>query len=75
MDGWVEEPNIPYGENLSQSEADRLLHLEKTRTTEETFIYPSGGERLEIPVTSTDRTEDFIISVVPGKIDILSTRN
>lgn len=75
MYGCVEEPNIPYGEDLSQSEADRLLGLEKIRTTDDTFIYPSGGEHLEIPISSIDFTEDFIISVVPGKIDIMSTRN
>lgn len=75
MNRCVEEPNIPYGEDLSQDEADRLLRLEKTRTTEELYIYPSGGEHLELPVSSIDLTEDFIISVVPGKIDIMSARN
>ena len=40
MNRCVEEPNIPYGEDLSQDEADRLLRLEKTRTTEELYIYP-----------------------------------
>ncbi|MDO5845395.1 MAG: hypothetical protein Q4Q04_00580 [Methanocorpusculum sp.] len=75
MSECVEEPGIPYGEDFSQAEADRLIGIEKVRATDEIFVYPSAGKKLEIPLTSTDCRDEFILSVVPGKIEIITTRN
>lgn len=75
LNEFAEEPALPYGDEISQNEADRLLKLEKIRVNSEVHVYPSAGEKLNIPIISIDKHENFIISAVPGKIYIKVTRN
>jgi hypothetical protein len=48
--------------NLTQSEADLLIGLEKQRTDDRLWEF-APGDRLEIPLTSKDKRESFILDV------------
>lgn len=69
----VEEPYQPYGEELAESEVKRLIVLAKNRVSDEEQTFPEGGEVLEIPLLSFDKTENFTLSVTVGRIDLLKT--
>lgn len=71
----VEESVSNYDDDLSQSEADWLLKIEKIRISDDPYQFPNAGKKLEIPVTSINEQEMFLVSVVPGKVDISVTRN
>jgi len=47
----------------SQIEADRLIHTEKHRESEESYDFPSLGGFLSVPITSGDRRETFLLDV------------
>ncbi len=48
---------------LTQSEADALIAMQKKRSTEEYYDFPSSGESLTIPIVSIDEREAFLIDV------------
>ncbi len=56
--------------NLSQAEADALIALEKHRTNEEGHDFPTGGQRLSIPLCSPDRREQFLLDIGRGRIHL-----
>jgi hypothetical protein len=56
--------------DLTQSEADELIAMPKHPTDENTVQFPSSGERLVIPLVSTDKTEDFLLDVTRSRIDL-----
>jgi len=45
--------------NLSQSEADDLIAMEKVRVNDSDNSYPVPGGKLIVPLTSRDGREDF----------------
>lgn len=57
--------------NLSQSEADALIAMEKIRVNEQIIYYPSIGERISVPLMSRNKRENFILDISRGKIDLL----
>jgi hypothetical protein len=56
--------------NLSQAEADALLHMEKQAATEEAFDYPYHGGAIQIPLQSPDKREQFILDVSRSQLNL-----
>ena len=56
--------------NLSQAEADALIALEKHRANEDRHDFPTGGQKLAIPLWSQDRREQFLLDISCGRIDL-----
>ena len=55
---------------LTQTEADRLFGLEKRRVDSTHWNFPDTGERLTIPLTSTDLRESFHMDIRRARIDL-----
>ena len=55
--------------NLSQSEADALIVMEKIRVNESDGSYPNPGSKLIVPLTSRDGRENFILDVSRSQIN------
>jgi hypothetical protein len=55
---------------LTQQEADDLLSFEKHYRGKETFIFPSFGGDLHIPLHSSDNREEFILDISRGSISL-----
>lgn len=55
---------------LTQEDADRLLKIAKKRINDITYIFPSPGMTLQIPVQSIDLKHEFLIDVYSGKIEL-----
>jgi hypothetical protein len=60
--------------NLSQSEADALIAMEKYRINEDEWDYPSLGGTVSIPLRSEDKREEFFLDISRGKIDLKKTK-
>jgi uncharacterized protein DUF6978 len=56
--------------NLTQLEADGLIAMEKHRVDETQWEFPSPGEKLEIPLTSTDKRENFVLDVTRARLKL-----
>ena len=56
--------------NLTQSEAEALLALEKRRVDATQWDYPDFGGRLTVPLTSTDGRESFLLDLRRARIDL-----
>jgi hypothetical protein len=56
--------------DLTQAEADELIAMPKQPVAEGPVVFPAIGERLVIPLVSTDRTEDFLLDVTRSRIDL-----
>jgi hypothetical protein len=56
--------------DLSQSEADGLIAMEKHRTNEDLLTFPGPGERLDIPLQSPDRREAFFVDVTRSTLKL-----
>jgi hypothetical protein len=57
--------------NLTQSEADALIAMEKVKLDNNRWDYPSLGGSLRIPLSSKDKRENFMLDISRGKIDLL----
>ena len=57
--------------NLTQSEADLLIAMEKHRINDDRWEYPVVGGSVSIPLISANKRENFILDVSRGKIDLL----
>jgi hypothetical protein len=57
--------------DLTQDEADRLIAMPKLRTNDDVTYYPNPGGSLAIPLRSDDRTEDFLLDIRRGRIDLM----
>lgn len=55
--------------DLTQSEADALIALEKHRTSDERFFYPVTGS-LIVPLGSPDKRENFFLDIWRGRINL-----
>ncbi len=55
---------------LSQSEADGLLRLEKYRVNDTEHELPDLGGRLSIPLESEDKREQFFLDISRGRIEL-----
>lgn len=56
--------------NLTQSEADSLIAMAKTRLNDDEWDYPGMGGSISIPLTSLDKRENFSLDVSRGRIDL-----
>lgn len=57
--------------NLTQTEADLLIAMPKVKVNNQVWDYPSFGGSISIPLTSTDKKENFILDVSRSHIDLL----
>jgi hypothetical protein len=57
--------------NLTQSEADALIAMEKIKVDDSRWDYPGLGGSLRIPLISQDKRENFTLDISRGKIDLL----
>ena len=55
--------------DIAQDEADALIAMEKQRVDEKVWLF-AAGERLAIPLTSTDKRENFILDMSRYQIKI-----
>jgi hypothetical protein len=60
--------------NLTQSEADALIAMEKYRINEDQCDYPSLGGSISVPLRSQDKREEFFLDISRGKIDLKKTK-
>jgi hypothetical protein len=60
--------------NLTQSEADALIAMEKYCINEEQWDYPSLGGSISVPLQSQDKREEFFLDISRGKIDLKKTK-
>ena len=56
--------------NLTQSEADALLSLEKIVIDQKPYDFPGAGAFVNVPLVSRDRREEFLLDVRRGRIDV-----
>ena len=54
--------------DLSQSEASRLLAVEKVRVDSVQYDFPDPGERLTVAVSSVDAADHFLLDILRGRI-------
>lgn len=57
--------------NLTQSEADALIAMEKHRVSDEGNDFPMQGESLSLPLQSVDKREQFLLDISRGRIDLM----
>lgn len=57
--------------NLTQTEADALIAMEKHRVDDSHYSYPNPGELITIPLYSSDKHEQFTLDLRRGRIDML----
>jgi len=55
-------------QELTQTDADNLIKMEKFYTGTEVFDFPSAGGNLRIPLHSADKREAFTLDVSRSKI-------
>jgi hypothetical protein len=53
---------------LTQSEADALITLPKTKNSNDSYDFPFPGDFLKIPIISQDEQENFLIDISRGRI-------
>lgn len=56
--------------NLTQSEADSLIAMEKHRASEDRSTFPMAGQSLILPLQSADKREQFVLDLSRGHIDL-----
>jgi hypothetical protein len=56
--------------NLTQAEADGLIGLEKHRVDDQEWSFPAPGGRVAIPLTSSDKRENFMLDITRAQIKL-----
>jgi hypothetical protein len=56
--------------DLTQSEADALIAMEKVRLDDQSYGYPNAGGKLSIGLSSRDGRERFVLDIHRGRIDL-----
>ena len=56
--------------NITQAEADQLIAMEKLRAEDKEWLFPNQGERLAIPLVSSNKRESFVLSVTRVQIKL-----
>jgi hypothetical protein len=56
--------------NLTQSEADALIAMEKQRVDDKQWYFPVPGARIAIPLTSADKRENFVLDVTRAQLKL-----
>jgi len=60
--------------NLSQTEADALITMQKHRTDDRAYDFPDLGGVIIVPLISADRRESFLLDVSRGHIDLAKVK-
>lgn len=55
---------------ITQSEADALIEMEKRFIDGTDWIFPGAGERIALELTSLDRRENFMLDVTRAQIKL-----
>jgi len=55
---------------ITQSEAEALIAMEKHRASDDRYSSPLGGRSVSIPLQSVDKREQFLLDVSRGRIDL-----
>jgi hypothetical protein len=55
---------------LSQSEADRLMRLNKKKADNKYYSIPTLGNKIEIPILSFDETESFTLDINSSSLNL-----
>lgn len=55
---------------LTQTEADRLINLEKHAIDQKPWSFPIEGESVHIPLVSVDKRENFLFDLYRARIDL-----
>lgn len=56
--------------DISQSEADELIAMEKQRVDDKQWDFPTPGEGLAIPLTSADKRENFVLDITRSQVKL-----
>ena len=56
--------------NLTQDEAESLIAMEKSCVDEKDWVFPPGGDRIAVPLTSLDKRENFMLDVTRAQIKL-----
>lgn len=56
--------------NLTQDEADTLMAMEKRAVDQQEWLFPGPADRIIVPLTSTDKRENFILDVTRYQIKL-----
>ncbi len=56
--------------DIAQSEADALITMEKHRVDDNAWLFPAPGDRLAIPLASSDKREQFVLDVSRAQIKL-----
>jgi hypothetical protein len=56
--------------NLSQTEADMLLEMEKLKVDDTIYEFPGVGGSLRIPLQSLNKRENFLVDINRGRIKL-----
>jgi hypothetical protein len=56
--------------DLTQAEADALIAMEKHRTDDKEWEFPNPGDRLVLPLTSSDKRENFMLDVTRSQLKL-----
>jgi hypothetical protein len=59
----TEESGIMTEINLTQTETNALIALEKQRETDDVWQYPQLGGQINIPLISVDKRERFVLDI------------
>jgi hypothetical protein len=60
--------------DLTQSEADALIAMEKRRADSGEYDFPELGGAVSIPLVSPDRRENFLLDLSRGRIDLAKVK-
>jgi hypothetical protein len=56
--------------DIPQTEADALIAMEKHRIDDKEWAFPLPGDRLSIPLESTNKREQFVLDIQRGQIKL-----
>ena len=56
--------------DLTQAEADALIAMEKHRAEDTILMFPGPGQRLCIPLVSSDKRENFLLDIARARIKL-----
>ena len=60
---------------LTQTEADALIAMEKHRVTDDRHDFPMHGESLPVRLQSPDKREHFLLDLSRGRIEEIWRKN
>jgi hypothetical protein len=56
--------------DITQGEADALIAMEKLRADDQVWLFAAPGERMAIPLVSSDKREHFMLDVTRSRIKL-----